>query len=287
MTYRINGFKQIEAFYSIVFSGKYDITPQHISLYMFLLNQNNRANWVEWFKCPYDLAMNGAMIGSKKTYYKCLNELKDWNLIDYIAGENQFKAPKISLLRLENAPQLIPQCEPASEPLPIPPCEPLPTTARVRYINYITNNFNKLITNNLKQLKEIDFDFDNFFVVSIKSDVPKKDGGDEYEILINVPFEDFWDLYDKKVGSKEVIERKWGKLTDTERIKIMDYIPHYRNAQPDKQYRKNPETFLNGKGWNDEIINSKKIANGHTKKERPILTAALEVLRNASGNKPE
>ena len=70
MSYRINGFKQIEAFYSIVFSGKYELSPQHISLYMFLLNQNNRANWVEWFKCPYDLAMNGAMIGSKKTYLK-------------------------------------------------------------------------------------------------------------------------------------------------------------------------------------------------------------------------
>ena len=173
MSYRINGFKQIEAFYSIVFSGKYELSPQHISLYMFLLNQNNRANWVEWFKCPYDLAMNGAMIGSKKTYYKCLTELKEWGLIGYIAGENQFKAPKISLLRLDNAPQ----CEPASEPLPIPACEPLPTTARVRYINYITNNFNNLITNNYKQLQGMDFDFENFFVVSLKKDKVKKQAG--------------------------------------------------------------------------------------------------------------
>jgi len=149
---------------------------------------------------------------------------------------------------------------------------------------------NKSGKNKPKENKIISKSYDNHMeTVNENEIVNKKENKNEaeYEILINVPFEDFWDLYDKKVGSKEVIERKWGKLTDTERIKIMDYIPHYRNAQPDKQYRKNPETFLNGKGWNDEIINSKKIANGHTKKERPILTAALEVLRNASGNKPE
>ena len=31
--------------------------------------------------------------------------------------------------------------------------------------------------------------------------------------------------------------------------------PLYVKAQPDKQYRKNPETFLRNKSWHDEIIN--------------------------------
>jgi hypothetical protein len=34
----------------------------------------------------------------------------------------------------------------------------------------------------------------------------------------------------------------------------MEYIPNYRAATPDKTYRKNPETFLNNKSWNDELI---------------------------------
>ncbi len=34
----------------------------------------------------------------------------------------------------------------------------------------------------------------------------------------------------------------------------MLYIPKYKAAQPNKQYRKNPETFLNNKSWNDELI---------------------------------
>ena len=94
---RINGFHQISAFYSIVFSQKYDFKPQHISLYMFLLNQNNRNNWVEWFKCPIDLGMTGSCIGSKKTYYQCLDDLQAWGLLVYQKGENMWKAPKIKI----------------------------------------------------------------------------------------------------------------------------------------------------------------------------------------------
>lgn len=96
----MNGFKQINAFYSFVFSNTSKINATHVSLYVFLWNQNNRNNWVEWFKCPFDLAMQGACIGNRNTYYKCLNDLKNWNLIDYQPGINGYKAPTIKLIQL-------------------------------------------------------------------------------------------------------------------------------------------------------------------------------------------
>lgn len=65
-------------------------------------------------------------------------------------------------------------------------------------------------------------------------------------------FEDFWDLYDKKVGAPQCKE-KWNNLSQGDRKLIMEYIPEYKLAQPNKQYRKNPETFLNQKSWNDEL----------------------------------
>ena len=71
---------------------------------------------------------------------------------------------------------------------------------------------------------------------------------------INISFNEFWNLYDKKVGDKNKIEVKWIKLNDSERIAIMQHIPLYKDAQPDKQYRKNPESYLNNRSWNDEII---------------------------------
>jgi hypothetical protein len=71
---------------------------------------------------------------------------------------------------------------------------------------------------------------------------------------INIPFADFWELYDKKVGEKTKIEKKWNKLSNADREAVIQYIPKYKSAQPDKNYRKNPETFLNNHSWNDEII---------------------------------
>lgn len=72
----------------------------------------------------------------------------------------------------------------------------------------------------------------------------------------NFDFNDFWNLYDKKVGDKEKLIRKWEKLSKNDRFEIMQYIPFYKKAQPDKKYRKNPETFLNNKSWKDELITS-------------------------------
>ena len=71
--------------------------------------------------------------------------------------------------------------------------------------------------------------------------------------------DDFWDLYDKKVGDKIKIEKKWIALRGYERVKAMDYIPNYKISQPDKKYRLNPETFINQKGWNNELIGLEEI----------------------------
>jgi hypothetical protein len=72
---------------------------------------------------------------------------------------------------------------------------------------------------------------------------------------INIDFEWFWNDYDKKVGDKQKLKKKWIKLTDEERQNAMNYLDLYKQSVPDKQFRKNPETFLNNKSWNDEIIN--------------------------------
>jgi hypothetical protein len=76
---------------------------------------------------------------------------------------------------------------------------------------------------------------------------------------INISFDSFWDLYDKKTGEKNKLSDKWEKLSDSERTEIMKYIPHYKICQPDKKFRKDPQTFLNNKSWKDELIGSVEI----------------------------
>lgn len=72
---------------------------------------------------------------------------------------------------------------------------------------------------------------------------------------LNISFDEFWDLYDKK-QDRPKCERLWSKLTDQERLDIMAYLPKYKQSQPDKKYRKHPQTFLNNRSWENEIIDS-------------------------------
>ena len=68
------------------------------------------------------------------------------------------------------------------------------------------------------------------------------------------PFEYWWKLYDLKVG-RDKCEKKWAKLTEKEKAECIAATPAYVRSTPDKQFRKRPLTYLNGKCWNDEIIN--------------------------------
>lgn len=81
-----------------------------------------------------------------------------------------------------------------------------------------------------------------------------------------VGFEKFWNLYDKKVGNKNKLLKKWNNLTPKDKLKIFIHIPLYKISQPNKRYRKNPETFLNNKSWDDEIIENNNGTNRQTYK---------------------
>ncbi len=96
------------------------------------------------------------------------------------------------------------------------------------------------------------------------------------KVEIYPTFEDFWILYDKKVGSKKSIQSKWNKLPQKTKEQIINYLPSYIQATPDKAYRKNPQTFLNAEAWKDEIINknydsSKETQNRYSNLERQIV----------------
>lgn len=81
-----------------------------------------------------------------------------------------------------------------------------------------------------------------------KVTAPPKEIKDEYT------FERAWNLYNKKVGCKAKLEKKWKSMSLKDRKAAIEYIPLYVISQPDKQYRKNFQTFLNQRGWEDELI---------------------------------
>lgn len=114
----------------------------------------------------------------------------------------------------------------------------------------------KSLTSPLQGAKDKDKEKDKF-----KDKEKDKEEGCEFEILDNFPFEVFWDTYDKKV-ERGSCESKFKKLTEKEKELIWIHVPKYIESTPDKSFRKNPETYLNGKCWNDEIINKSNNGTG-------------------------
>jgi hypothetical protein len=105
----------------------------------------------------------------------------------------------------------------------------------------------------------------------------------EGDLELKFDFEIFWDAYDKKIGDKEKLTKKWNSLSLKDQNSILEYIPKYKTSQPDKQYRKNADTFLNNKSWNDEIIEKvapKNLNNGKqtTSKFEQNVNAANDVI---------
>lgn len=115
------------------------------------------------------------------------------------------------------------------------------------------SNFNKALD------KALDKAFINHVTKQSESTVQSIDSIDKQYTINNIQvnkeqvFDWFWNTYDKKQDSKKCKD-KFLKLNDGDIIKIIDVLKNYVNSTPDKTFRKNPLTWLNGNCWNDEII---------------------------------
>lgn len=90
-----------------------------------------------------------------------------------------------------------------------------------------------------------------------KSDSKSK--SDRSNILADREFEEVWDLYGKK-GNKKPSKLKYSKLSATNKAALLSHIPNYVLSTPEKQYRKDFQTYLNQEAWNDEITQSTAVA---------------------------
>ena len=102
-------------------------------------------------------------------------------------------------------------------------------------------------------------------VVKVEGGSPKSGGS---PVTINIDtnidnnkiyksFIDWWKLYDKKVGKDKTLHF-WLKKLDQSLVEdIMNHTKRYVKAT-DKQYRKNPYTYLYNSSWEDEIISEEE-----------------------------
>jgi hypothetical protein len=100
----------------------------------------------------------------------------------------------------------------------------------------------------------------------------------EEEKYTCLSFEEFWDLYDKKVG-KDNSKKLFDKVEEKDRILIKSNIPLYKESKEDKKFRLDPERYLKRKTWNDEIIEKPSSYKKKEEQEKPSVAPAKDYHR--------
>lgn len=94
---------------------------------------------------------------------------------------------------------------------------------------------------------------------------------------ISNEFQLWWNSYNKKRG-KDKCWKRWQRMTKKDRQACIAATPAYVRSVSEKQYQKDPFTYLNGRCWEDEIIDpygesEQRAAIGFATKAAAILNA--------------
>ncbi len=214
MNKELNGYDLSRAWFDFCYENPEKIKPNHAALYFFAIEHCNRLGWKKVFGLPTTMTMEAIGIRSYNTYKNTLDDLVKWKFI---------------------------------------------TMVEVSKNQYSSNkiaisNFNKALNNALdKALITHATKHSESTIESIDSVDKPITTNQEQKNNKQIDFDLFWVLYDKKVD-KVKCEAKWKKLSKEIQQKILDYLPDYVKSTPNKDFRKNPATFLNNKSWENEII---------------------------------
>ncbi len=210
----MNSYELSRVFFNFSFENPEKINPNHIALYFFCIEHCNRLGWKDKFGLPTTMAKEAIGIRSYNTYIKTLHELVDFGFIKMIETSKNQYSSNIIALSKND--------------------KALDNALDKAFIKHAS-----------KQSESTQQSIDSIDKPITNKQITNKQ--------LNISFDTFWNLYDKKI-EKDKCESKWNKLTNKDREDIINHIPKYKLATPDKQYRKNPETYFNNKTWRDEII---------------------------------
>ena len=103
---QVSGYELTRRFFDFAFENV-ECKVQHIALFSWIVELNNRLGWKKQFGLPSNDTMEGLSIGNKATYRKALNDLEAWGFIRVISiAKNQFQASIIEICRFNNEPAL-------------------------------------------------------------------------------------------------------------------------------------------------------------------------------------
>jgi hypothetical protein len=218
-------FKLYRNFWDFAFENPEKIKPNHIAIFSFAIEHCNRLGWKKKFGLPSTMTMEAVGIKSYNTYISAFNDLVEFGFIDLIEkSKNQYSSNIIALSDFNKAND---------------------KALNKALIKHTTKQSESTLQSTGESISSIDIQETNI------QETKKQ------------RFEDFWNLYDKKVERKSCYN-KFMKLDLKVIEKIINVVPSYVKSTPDLKYRKNPETWINGECWNDEIKETDKKEEGYT-----------------------
>lgn len=220
MTNELNSYQLSRTFFDWCFENPEKISPTHIAMYFFIIEHCNRLGWKEKFGLPTVMVKDAIGIRNFRTYTNTLNDLVEWGFIIMIEkSKNQYSSNIVAIVKNAKAHTIAP-----------------------------TKALDKAMQKQLQKQSNS--------IVSID-----KQETIEHRTINNTntiySFDEFWETYNKKTGRANC-ERIYARLKDKDYAKIKETLPIYLESVKDKKFQMNPQTYLNGKYWEDEIYQEAK-----------------------------
>ena len=220
MTNELNSYQLSRTFFDWCFENPEKISPTHIAMYFFIIEHCNRLGWKEKFGLPTVMVKDAIGIRNFRTYANTLNDLVEWGFIIMIEkSKNQYSSNIIAIVADAKAH----------------------TKAHTKALD---KAMQKQIQKQSNSIVSID-----------KQETIEHRTINKTNTIYS--FDEFWETYNKKTGRVNC-ERIYARLKDKDYAKIKETLPIYLESVKDKQYLKNPQTYLNGKCWEDEIYQEAK-----------------------------
>lgn len=201
---------------------KSECKVQHTAIYLWIVELNNRLGWKRQFGLPTQATIEGLSIGDKRTYLSAVKDLEIWGFIKIV----------------QEAKNQYQSCI-------IELCHSDFTTATTTALDTALQRHNNSTTHDTPH-----------------GGTPiDKQRNKETKKPINIDFDVFWNAYDKKVDRTKA-EKKWKSLSDVQRELAIADVPKYLASLRDRQFQKNPLTYLNGECWKDERDSPKVVPIG-------------------------
>lgn len=252
----MNGYTLTRKWFDFCFENK-SAKVYHSSLYLWIVELNNRLGWKKEFGLPTQATMDGLSIGNKATYLEALKDLVSWGFIDIISeAKNQFQSTIISICYDEKATAKATALDIALQQQDQQQGNSTGNsidTSIVPIIKQLNNKTIKLINKHPDLLND---NLENWIAKHFKENeaTPEKD--------LVLDFDTFWQMYNYKEG-KDSAKKSFEKTTAKDRELIKAHLPNYiKNTQisgsktkSDLKFRKHPTTYLNQRCYVDALEN--------------------------------